>query len=114
VPDFTTEAIANTDASLVGSVPAKNSAMLFWPSPSGSAVAAACGQFVQPKYCNCQHVNGSPGVTLALPFIVAVQPLVMLDAITVYVPTDVWLLNERALPVPVTGVPMGLSFNSNW
>ena len=74
--------------------------MLFRPSPSGSALAAACGQLVQPKYCNCQHVNGSPAVTFALPFIVAVQPLVTLDAMIVYVPTAVWFVNEIALPVP--------------
>src|ERR1022692_4420077 len=108
LPCRTAEVTRSTDALFVGSVPDRNSALLFWPSPSGSALASACGQFVQPKYCNCQHVNGSPAVTLALPFIFAVQPLVTLDAITVYVPAAVWFVNEIALPVPTTKVPTGL------
>jgi hypothetical protein len=52
-------------------------------------------------------------VTVAEPVIVAAQPVVALSATMVYVPAAVWLLNVSALPVPATGEPAGLSFNSN-
>src|ERR1035441_1407775 len=96
----------NTDVLLVGSVPARNSARLFWPSPSGSAAPSACGQLVHPKYCNCQHGNASVCETVALPVIDEVQPVVPSVATTVYVPTPVWLPKDSAAPVPATGEPV--------
>src|SRR5207245_4286831 len=42
---------------LVGSEPERNSAVLFIPSPSASALASASGQLVQPKYWSCQDWN---------------------------------------------------------
>src|SRR6058998_109265 len=47
------------EALLVASVPARNSAKLFCPSPSGSAVGAALGQVTQLKYWTC-HKSGRP------------------------------------------------------
>src|ERR1017187_687499 len=57
LPDGNTEVICNPDALLVGFVPARNSARLFWPSPSGSAFAAAAGLVVLPKYWICHAWN---------------------------------------------------------
>src|SRR3989442_1375525 len=57
----------NTEALLVGLVPTRNSARLFIPSPSGSAVGAALGSLVLPKYWICQvwkAVNTGPARAL--------------------------------------------------
>jgi hypothetical protein len=58
LPCVVTEVICKPEALLVGLVPARNSAKLFWPSPSGSALAAAAGFVVLPKYWICQVWNG--------------------------------------------------------
>src|ERR1017187_2387621 len=52
-----TEMMCSPDELLLGSLPDRNSARLFRPSPSGSAVASACGQLVQPKCDNCHDWN---------------------------------------------------------
>ena len=53
--------IRNTLAEFVGSVSALNSAILFIPSPSGSAQPLALGQSEQPKYRVC-HSGGGSGI----------------------------------------------------
>lgn len=53
-------------------------------------------------------------VIVAVPLIVAVQPLVADCPVTVYVPAAVWAGKESALPVPATVPPTGDPFNSNW
>src|SRR5882724_10487814 len=56
---FAIAVMRKAEALLVGSVPLRNSARLFCPSPSGSAVGAALGHVTQPKYWNC-HKSGRP------------------------------------------------------
>src|SRR5207249_1287737 len=51
------ERMRKADTLLVGSEPERNSAVLFIPSPSPSALASASGQLVQLKYWICQAWN---------------------------------------------------------
>src|SRR5262249_49481465 len=87
LPCGCTEMIRKPEALLFGSVPARNSARLFMPSPSGSSVGAEPGQlFVQPK-CACSHcwygVNGETTPRTASALVAA--PVALLTS-TEYVP----------------------------
>src|SRR5208282_5795321 len=65
VPCGVTDVMWKTDALLVGLVPAKNSARLFWPSPSGSQVAQdwlLVAAPIPPKYC-ARHQSVMPSPT---------------------------------------------------
>src|SRR5438876_11851453 len=58
------ETMRKAETLLVGSVPLTNSAKLFCPSPSGSALGAALGEVTEPKYWTC-HRSGRPSLLLS-------------------------------------------------
>src|SRR6059036_3332244 len=66
LPWGTMEMICNAELLLVGDVPARNSLVLLWPSPSESASPAACGQLVQPKFPSCHHWKAVRTLRVAL------------------------------------------------
>ena len=58
VEPFPRQTSKETDEAEVGIVPAMNSSLFVWPSPSGSAPAAAAGAFGSPNHWICHCVNG--------------------------------------------------------
>src|ERR1035437_2878185 len=82
---FVAEMIRSAEPGLFGSVPARNSAWLFRPSPSGSALAAAWGQPEQPKCANCHCSNAVRPVTVNVAVLLVTLPAGV-ETITEYAP----------------------------